>query len=113
LIDWPDDPAEAAAIIAACEKISAQHATLEAQGHNYEAWQERTDAVRKALTEYERAHADEGIVDGRYTDDFRRFVLSLARGPGEGMSLLKLSTVTGIEEKILAKWLSDGGEPRH
>ena len=112
LIEWPEDPAAAAAIIAMCEKVSAQHRALEDQGHDYEAWQERTSAMLKAVLEYERAHPGELNGRGVYTDNYRRFILSLAHGLGQGMSLLKLSTATGVEEEVLDQWLSDAGEPR-
>lgn len=65
----------------------------------------------KARIEYERVHPDVGRVVGRqpvYSDDYRRFLVALARGPGEGMTLDELAYFLDVPAAMLNEWLSSG-----
>lgn len=110
LIEWPEDDAEAAALVAECHRIRDLMQAMKATGQD-----RRNDATTMqmltAVSEYLRVHPDGHRlhIDGGnvYSDDFRRFVLALARGPGAGMTPLELSFATGVPLDVLEPWRRD------
>src|SRR5579862_1713112 len=77
LIEWPEDEAEAAAILAECRIIGDQYRALLAAGHDEARWGEATTKMMTAKCEYLKAHADAvRKVGGRlvYSDGYRRFM---------------------------------------
>jgi hypothetical protein len=114
LIEWPEDKAEAAAIRAKCRRIGKQYRALLAAGYDAERWDAATSKMLTAVCEYLRVHTD-AIRDiagqSVYSDGFRRFVLSLVRGPGEGMNLAELAWATSVPAGILKEWLKAETSP--
>jgi hypothetical protein len=108
LIEWPEDEAEAAALMAECRKIGDEYRALLAAGHDEDRWQEATTKMMTAKCEYLKVHADAVRKVGDrlvYSDGYRRFMVALALGPGEGMTLAELAWATGVPAKILSEWL--------
>ena len=110
LIEWPEDEAEAAAITAQCRVIGKQYRALLAAGHDVARWDEAGTKMLRATLEYLKVHPDAiSKVGGRcvYSEGYRRFLIALARGPGEGMTLAELAWFTDIPAKILNEWLEE------
>jgi len=114
LIEWPEDEAEAAALTAECRRIGAKYRALLASGFDVDRWQGATMRMLTAKCEYLKVHGDEGReVGGRpiFSDGYRRFILALVRGPGEGMPLAGLAWATGVPAEILSEWLRSEASP--
>ena len=108
LIEWPEDEFEAAALRAEAKRIGNEWRALRRTVRDESRWREATAKLLTAIRYYLETHADAmRDVDGScvYSDDFRRFVLALVHGPGEGMSPAELAYATNVPQAILEDWL--------
>jgi hypothetical protein len=114
LIEWPEYEAEAAALRAQARRIGDEYRALPAARHDDPRWCETTVRMLTAVIEYERVHADaHQSVGGKYSysDGFRRFVMALVRGLGEGMNPAELAWATSVPVGILTEWLKSETPP--
>lgn len=110
LIEWPENEAEAAAILAAARQVGDQLDALLPTVHDMGQWQGDTVACLRAVIDYQDEHPDAvRNVGGRlvYSQDFSYFILWLVSPgqPGEYMSMPELAYATCVPEEVLREWL--------
>jgi hypothetical protein len=116
LIEWPEDEAEAAAIMAQCKRVGDEYRAMEALVPDEALWDEASMKVLTAVRYYQESHVDAiRTRDGRrvFSDGYRRFVTALAGPgkPGEGMPLALLAWTVSVPQPVLEAWLNSQADP--